>query len=53
MKTKEELLKIYSCYLPYALSVSIMGEYIEVDETRLHNAEYDIYLTYEIFKIVS
>ena len=26
---------------------------IEVDETRLHDAEYDIYLTYEIFKIVS
>lgn len=26
---------------------------IEVDESKLHDAEYDIYLTYEIFKIVT
>lgn len=26
---------------------------IEVDETKLHDAKYDIYLTYEIFKIVT
>lgn len=26
---------------------------IEVDETRLHDAEYDIFLTHEIFKIVT
>ena len=26
---------------------------VEVDETKLHDAEYDIYLTIEIFKIVT